>query len=189
MGDEMSEKIGKLIKEHRESQRMTSAELATLAGVSQGTISNIENGRFGARKGSIEKVRQIVTLLQMDISDDVAEYLFIDKDKFPPTKRVVYNDEMIFDVTNVTRALIEISTRKKVVSEDAYPHEKAHADEVYTFESDVVINTIMDYLKDNHKEIGQKILDNLRFKSSKLLEIYKKYDQKEKGVFNGEEEN
>lgn len=66
----LNTRLGELIRQTREEKNITSSELAKIAGVSQGTISNIENGKFGRRKSTISTLKTIIKGLDIKIEDE-----------------------------------------------------------------------------------------------------------------------
>ncbi|MBP3047283.1 helix-turn-helix transcriptional regulator [Bacillus subtilis subsp. subtilis] len=59
MTQEESINIGQLLKQQRILKDITGTKLAECLGLSQGTVSNIENGKFGQRKNSLQTVKRI----------------------------------------------------------------------------------------------------------------------------------
>jgi transcriptional regulator with XRE-family HTH domain len=56
--------IGRTIREARREQRLTQEELAFAAGLSTGTLHNIEHGKFSAR---VETLQRILSILGMTL--------------------------------------------------------------------------------------------------------------------------
>ncbi|WP_416731351.1 helix-turn-helix transcriptional regulator [Fictibacillus sp. JL2B1089] len=66
----MNKRLGEIIRKSREEKNITSSELAKMIGISQATVSNIENGKFGKRKSTITNLKTIIKGLDIDIEDD-----------------------------------------------------------------------------------------------------------------------
>lgn len=58
------QQIGRTIREARREQKLTQEELAFAAGLSTGTLHNIEHGKFSAR---VETLQRILSILGMTL--------------------------------------------------------------------------------------------------------------------------
>ncbi|WP_342501297.1 helix-turn-helix transcriptional regulator [Bacillus sp. FSL W7-1582] len=179
----MNEKIAALFKSYRTFENISSAELAERAGVSQGTISNIENGKFGKRKNSLETIRKVILAVGMPVSDDVAEYIGInaDGDNFKESTAYKAGGHTHIPVTKntflkITAETFLNSTGLNKEDEDAVELRK----QSHYFESDIIISTYLNFIDDHKEEIKQIIMRKLQERGAKL---YKQY-QEEKN--NGE---
>lgn len=168
-----NERIGKLIRNYRLKEKMSSADFALFVGVSQGTVSNIENGKFGQRKNSLQTVKSIIEMCGIDLPPDIAEFLNIEPSNVDDeeNERILVASRDMWDVTKSTSVAIQLSTF--VNAESRSDKELDSLERSYLYETDVVVNTLMEFIDDNKKEIRKKILENLREKSLKFLEQYK----------------
>ena len=173
-----NERIGKLIRNYRLKEKMSSADFALLVGVSQGTISNIENGKFGQRKNSLQTVKRIIEICEIELPPDIAEFLNIEPE---PTIENDYDTEKIlvasrdmWDVTSSTSVAIQLRTFVNGKDlDEGLEEERNSREKSYIYESDVVVNTLMEFIEENKKEIRKKVLENLREKSLRFLKQYR----------------
>ncbi|MED4623980.1 helix-turn-helix transcriptional regulator [Bacillus velezensis] len=168
-----NERIGKLIRNYRLKEKMSSADFALFVGVSQGTVSNIENGKFGQRKNSLQTVKSIIEMCGIDLPPDIAEFLNIEPSNVDDeeNERILVASRDMWDVTKSTSVAIQLRTFVNAGSRS--DEELDSLERSYLYETDVVVNTLMEFIDDNKKEIRKKILENLREKSLKFLEQYK----------------
>lgn len=173
----MNEKIAALFKSYRTFENLSSAELAEKAGVSQGTISNIENGKFGKRKNSLETIRKIILAVGMPVSDDVAEYIEInaDGDNFKESTAYKAGAHTLIPVTKntflkITAETFLNSTGLDKKDEDAVELRK----QSHYFESDIILSTYLKFIDDHKDEIKQIVLQKLQERGAKL---YKQYQE------------
>ncbi|MGG4275880.1 MULTISPECIES: helix-turn-helix domain-containing protein [Bacillus subtilis group] len=168
-----NERIGKLIRNYRLKEKMSSADFAIFVGVSQGTISNIENGKFGQRKNSLQTVKAIIDMCGIELPPDIAEFLNIEPSNVDAeeNERILVASRDMWDVTKSTSVAIQLRTF--VNAESRSDEDLDYLERSYLYETDVIVNTIMEFIDDNKKEIRKKILENLREKSLKFLEQYK----------------
>ncbi|MBT2627154.1 helix-turn-helix transcriptional regulator [Bacillus sp. ISL-32] len=171
-----NERIGRIIRNFRIREKMSSADFALLVGVSQGTVSNIENGKFGQRKNSLQTVKRIIEICEIELPPDIAEFLNIEptNENDDDTEKILVASRDMWDVTSSTSVAIQLRTfvNGKDLDEGS-EEERDSREKSYIYESDVVVNTLMEFIEENKKEIRKKVLENLREKSLKFLKQYK----------------
>ncbi|MEX3710887.1 helix-turn-helix transcriptional regulator [Cytobacillus horneckiae] len=92
--DEVSTKIGLLIRNTRENKKMRAFELADLTGLSTATISNIENGKIGKRVSAMQNILSIFNVLQIDFTNDYEILEFLHS-QMPPVNLENKNEDEI----------------------------------------------------------------------------------------------
>ncbi|KQU11578.1 MULTISPECIES: helix-turn-helix transcriptional regulator [Bacillus] len=176
----MNEKIAALFKSYRTSESISSAELAERAGVSQGTISNIENGKFGKRKNSLETIRKIILAVRMPISDDVAEYIEINADGDNFKESTVYKAGAHTHIPATKNTFLKIKAETFLNSEGLDKEDEDAVElrkQSHYFESDIILSTYLKFIEDHQGEINQIVMRKLQERGAKL---YKQYYQEEK---------
>lgn len=182
----MNYKIGNLIKKQREKLNITSTELANKIGVSQGTISNIENGKIGKRASSLDVIRKIISELKIPLENDVKEYLNFHNDiakhnesfnKNPAySAPFIKGSQFVFkEVGKVSEVEIKIDT---YISEDIdlsnlSASEKNKIQGMFIFESGIITKTIEEFMEQNTSQLEELINKNLNDEFKKLLSSYK----------------
>ncbi|AVI29875.1 XRE family transcriptional regulator [Bacillus velezensis] len=172
-----NERIGKLIRNYRLKEKMSSADFALFVGVSQGTVSNIENGKFGQRKNSLQTVKSIIEMCGIDLPPDIAEFLNIEPEptnENDDTEKILVASRDIWDVTSSTSVAIQLRTFVNGKDlDEGLEGELNSREKSYLYETDVVVNTLMEFIEENKKEIRKKVLENLREKSLRFLKQYR----------------
>ncbi|ARJ76188.1 MULTISPECIES: helix-turn-helix transcriptional regulator [Bacillus] len=176
-----NERIGRIIRNFRLREKMSSADFALLVGVSQGTVSNIENGKFGQRKNSLQTVKRIIEICEIDLPPDIADFLDIEPEptnENDDTEKILVASRDMWDVTSSTSVAIQLRTFVNGKDlDDGSEKERDSREKSYIYESDVVVNTLMEFIEENKKEIRKKVLENLREKSLRFLKQYKDIEE------------
>jgi transcriptional regulator with XRE-family HTH domain len=168
----MKEKIGQLIKSQREHAAMTSSELAEKVGVSQGTISNIENGKFGKRVSSIQTLKKIFGILNVPIDDEMRE--FIGEDLYTQSSfnfsegnfAVQVADKFTIPFGKFTE--VEVFLKTKVAEKHpsiAHEDKRKMIDSFYLYENGIILDTLKNFIinNDDLKElINTRLQDEFR---------------------------
>ncbi|WP_222118970.1 helix-turn-helix transcriptional regulator [Bacillus pumilus] len=79
----MKNEIGNKIRQARLSKGLTAAQVANNMDVSQATMSNIENGKFGTRYSTLLLITRLFGHLDLVLSKEISDYFnhFIEDDK------------------------------------------------------------------------------------------------------------
>lgn len=172
----MNTKIGTLIKNYREQANITSKELADKIGVSQGTVSNIENGKIGRRTSSLELVRKLIEVLNIPIDDDIKNYLNIDSISDEPNANLQNKMVQVGSVCgHVSEVIIQAKTTIKEsfnISNDLDEKELTDIQIGYLIESPIILKTISDYISDNNDEIKKLIHENIKKYYEEIMSSY-----------------
>lgn len=174
----MNEIIGNLIKEHREQLNITSAELAKKVGVSQATISNIENGKFGKRTSSLNIINDIISVLDINIDNkEITDYIKTnndDENNESSDNKLKKEVDISFTAGKCTEVFINISTKipKEIEIKNLTPDEKESLKYNHMFETNVIVKTLVNFLTENEKKINSLIIDNLNLELEKMRKSY-----------------
>ncbi|MEK4632432.1 MULTISPECIES: helix-turn-helix domain-containing protein [Bacillus] len=142
--------IGQLLKQQRISKDITGAKLAECLGLSQGTVSNIENGKFGQRKNSLQTMKRIADFLGLDIE--------------LPTEKMLY----VFscDFGKLTRGEIRISAVKR---EEGLQNSE---DSAYKLESHWIEKAIKEWLDEQKTDLKKYVENYIKNEVKKLFSYY-----------------
>lgn len=147
--------IGEIIKRARLAKNLTTVELAQKVGVSQGTISNIENDK---RKGNEATLNKIFDVLEIE-----------------KNKAKVEGQERIIRAKQLTRArftemeIIIATGQLKPENYDSLDEDEiANIDFFHRFESKIMVETLIQFLEEHQSEIKERTLSNIRAKYENL---------------------
>ncbi|SIS19128.1 helix-turn-helix domain-containing protein [Bacillus velezensis] len=171
MSEQVIQKIAKLIKTHRKMvKQFSTTELANMVGVSQATISNIENGKFGKRANSIATVKIIFEVLDIpDTDPEIRSFLNIKDDEL--SKGAVRGSGWTVPITRTTKVRFDVAAEvnaKQLQYQHLTDEEQSEINEIFNFESEVLIRSVMDYIQENFDEIQKRAVSNVKKKVQKL---------------------
>lgn len=158
---ETNNKIGTLIKNTRKESGIKSVELANKINVSQGTISNIENGKFTNKsKSTIKHINNIIEVLSIRLPKNLQDYLEgnDDLEDFPGetflSKSTIYYEGigMVSDLKISISAELSKSINLEEIESDGVSFIKS----VSKFERDALINAVIDFINENKGELLSK---------------------------------
>lgn len=166
----MNKKIGELIKNKREETNMKSAELAAAVGVSQGTISNIENGKFGKRSSTMVTIKNIFLTLDIPYDDEIRDYFgsvgnsiknyFINKDKDKdtiPYTLETFNMNLELGSTSVLNIAPSVEINERLFNK--MPSDKQNTFHIVHLMEVEAINTGLALFFKNNEEELKKIIN------------------------------
>ncbi|CAI6275194.1 helix-turn-helix domain-containing protein [Bacillus subtilis] len=171
MSEQVIQKIANLIKTHRKMvKRFSTTELANMVGVSQATISNIENGKFGKRANSIATVKIIFEVLDIpDTDPEIRSFLNIKDDEI--SKEAIRGFGWTVPITRTTKVRIDVAAEvnaKQLQYHHLTDEEQSEINEIFNFESEVLIRSVIDYIQENFDEIQKRAVSNVKEKVQKL---------------------
>ncbi|CAF1784524.1 MULTISPECIES: helix-turn-helix domain-containing protein [Bacillus] len=153
MTQEESINIGQLLKQQRILKDFTGTELAECLGLSQGTVSNIENGKFGQRKNSLQTVKRIADFLDLEIE--------------LPTEKILYAHPLFCcDFGKFTRGEIRISAVKR--EDDLHNSD----DSAYKLESHWIEKAIKEWLNEQKADLEKYVENYIKNEVQKLFRFY-----------------
>ncbi|MFC7805829.1 helix-turn-helix domain-containing protein [Bacillus subtilis] len=153
MTQEESINIGQLLKQQRILKDITGTKLAECLGLSQGTVSNIENGKFGQRKNSLQAVKRIADFLGLDIELATEKMLYV-------------HPSFSCDFGKLTRGEIRISAVKR--EEDLQNSE----DSAYKLESHWTEKAIKEWLDEQKADLKKYVENYIKNEVKKLFSYY-----------------
>jgi transcriptional regulator with XRE-family HTH domain len=80
-------RLGPALRKFRESRGSSGKEFAAAAGMSQGHLSEIENGRRNLTEALIDRIAESVSLSPADLVDTLSSFLSADPVESPPRFR------------------------------------------------------------------------------------------------------
>lgn len=151
----MEEKIGKLIRDYRKKNNLTSAKLAEEVGVSQGTISQIETGKRLPTNAQFNKMANILSISK----EEIAQISGVDELYKPAV-----SSEMIIDMYNTKLSLQ--ASGEPLDSED--PEGKL----VFNFEAPLIMESFKEFVRTYQKEFMEIVNTNIKSEIDKLNNRY-----------------
>lgn len=163
----------RLIRDYRENNHLTTAQLAKMTGVSPGTISNIETGKRGnPNKNTLDKILDVIKISSDSVQNSSNDKEFMKKEIDNQENRKRTTDEVnksifTFGVTdvsfNITGTSFNVTTS---ISNQINLNELSLAEQFkikprYMLEASIIVNTIADYLQENKDDLSSRIADNL----------------------------
>lgn len=179
----MENKIGKKIKELREKQELTTTELAEKSGVSQSTISQIENGKRNASTGTVVKIAEAlgVSITEIVKSSSIEENKdndTKDDDKNLDNKNVfiIENDKiMVYTPKNYVIKGKKSNIIINVTVENVEKDDKQSNKNFFTaFHESIATRIIQKFIDENKDQIVDEINQQINTERKKLNELLNK---------------
>ena len=156
-----------LIRSRRKELKLTLADVASEVGVTQSYLSQIEAGKKTPKESVIQAINRA---LGLDLTTEEADGNSTeDETTFKKKFRTGFSMELHIGVTKTT---FKVNTDIRELEQDKEDIDEDEIKSRYRFESDVIVKSLSEFLKENESELKERIISNLREEAEKLRSLY-----------------